>query len=237
MKSGLGYFERALDRDSEFVDAWIGVGAASAMAWSFGGGSVEELERGRDAYATALRLDPGSMRARRGMMVADYGLGGDYQRRILESAAEAADHARPDDIGSLLVMNMAAGFGAWDYPLARDALEQILTLDPHHEEALYWATVAGWALSSDLTEEYAERYFELGGSRTPEILMYVGLAHHREGDLETAIVPLRGGHRPWAHPAYSVRASRSHPLCTCSTAPLSISTTQRARLKSLGERD
>ncbi len=148
------YFTRAVELDPDLAEAHVGLGAVYTARWvSAWGGSEVNLDLAESSYSAALRADPSSIGARRGLAHVSYAVG--QSEASLLQGQEAARVGRPDDIESLLARAesfMLAGLGNVALPL----FQHIITLDPLNEPSYWYAT-----FSAILSDDF-EAAIELG---------------------------------------------------------------------------
>ena len=138
------YFSRAVELDPDLAEAQVGLGAVYFARYSNGwGGGLASLDRADRGFETALRLDPYSMRARRGLIKVNLYRG--RSELCLIQVQEAARFGRPNDVETLL----ARADGYWVGGLAERALpvyRRVIGIDPANEAA-HWGLVLGgfWA--------------------------------------------------------------------------------------------
>ncbi|MEE8367317.1 MAG: hypothetical protein V3S30_03285, partial [Thermoanaerobaculia bacterium] len=179
----LQYFQRALEIDPELVEAHIGVGAAHAMRYFNSWSGVEEFMVAEASFLAALRLDPASMRARRGLMHIEVQRG--RSEEVLIHAREARRAGRPNDIESLLAE--AEGYSMGGLPeLSQPIFQRILELDPLNEGAAWWLVLgAAWTGEYEAAVQAGEAYFSKFGD---DLLAhtYVGVSQYALGRLDQA---------------------------------------------------
>lgn len=186
----LQYFERALSIDPTLAAAHIGVGAVHTSRFfnDILGGGFEDLEAAEASYLAALRLDPGSMRARRGLINSEGNRG-----RIEEVLIHARDVRRlgdPDNVESLLAEAEGyvwGGLAELSPPILRHALE----IDPMNEAAAFLLATSlvhsgQFGDGAEAGEDYLERFGDLPGSSTASfqdrfIHANVGVSHYARG--------------------------------------------------------
>ncbi len=180
------HFRRAVEIDSQFADAHVGLGAVHYARYAYGlGGGEEELELAEEAYSEAIRLKPGpgSLRARRGLIRIHWYRG--RTRSALSQGEEAARVGRADDVETLLARAEAYMFGGLP-DLSVPLFEKILELDPRNEAAQFHLVIAhGWSDRFDraiaVGEDYLRRYgFE------PEIHKHVAICYEYRNEPEQA---------------------------------------------------
>jgi len=108
----LDYFTRAVELDPELVEAHVGIGAVYGTRYHFGWGSgPSSLERAASSYRRALALDPGSMSARRGLLLLSFFKG--ESEAVLEQGRLAAQSGRADDVETLLTRAQSLHYGGF----------------------------------------------------------------------------------------------------------------------------
>lgn len=180
----LEYFTRALELDPNLVDAHVGMGAAySAREFSGWGGGLRSLDLAEASYAAALRLDPASMLARRGMVNLNHSRG--LSELCLFHGQEAARLGRPDDVETLLARAQAYTFGEL-FDLAVPLCRRAFAIDPLSQPA-YWTAVVASAFGGDFdaTLELGDAYVRFFG---PEdgVLTFMAIAQHMRDERERA---------------------------------------------------
>ncbi len=146
------YFARAIELDPELAEAHVGLGAVYNERYTNGwGGGADNLELAAASYDAALWLDPGSMRARQGLMSVYFWLG--RTEAILLQGQEAGRLGRPNDVETLLARAYAfalSGLHALAIPIQR----RVIAIDPRNDFA-YWMLT--WSsMGADQFEEAIE---------------------------------------------------------------------------------
>lgn len=181
----LQYFSRAVELDPNLVEAHVGIGAVhSARYYNGWGGGVRNLDLAEAAYDTALRLDPASMRARRGLQIVYWERGS--SESILLQGQEAVRLGQPDDVEMLVARGIAFGMaGLRDRGLS--ILRQAIELDPLNQAAHFYSTV--YATEAGEYEE-GVRIGTLSLERfgdDPAVHTQIGLCHQMLGHVERAL--------------------------------------------------
>jgi len=180
----VGYFNRALDQDAGLARAHVALGAAKVQRYYDFGGAGEDLIEAQAHYRDALDLDESSMRARRGLIMANYLLGEPAEVN-LKLGLDAQRLGRRDDVGTLLTRAAAyqsGGLLEFAAPLIRAALD----IDPLNQESHYWLAWASWDVEGDEAVEAADEYFRLFGDDAG-IHELVAYHHHIFGSPEIAL--------------------------------------------------
>ncbi|HLF13413.1 MAG TPA: protein kinase [Bacteroidota bacterium] len=183
----LAYFERAIELDRELADAYVGRGAALEnrffRAW---GGGIEGLEMAEKSYRRALEIDPGSISAKRGLVVSYWERG--MFEECLKLGASVADH-EPDDIAALMLRADAYQLGGLP-DKAVPIFERVLQLDKADQGAAWGLVISlAWSLQPDRAIDVGQQSFENFGE-DPELHVWVGIAYLLLGDLDAAKVHL-----------------------------------------------
>jgi serine/threonine-protein kinase len=177
------YFEQSLAIDPDLVEARIGLGAAYTMRYFNSWGGVGDLQVAEESYLAALRLDPTSMRARRGLIRIETEHG--RAEEVLIQAREARRAGRPNDVESLLAE--AEGYAlAGLTELSLPVFRRVLELDPVNEAASWWLVLAeawsgGFEAAVAAGEDYSSRFGYDG-----QIHTWVGVSHYALGRLDRA---------------------------------------------------
>lgn len=179
----LQYFKRALSIDPTLAAAHIGVGVVHATRYFNMWGGIEDLEAAEASYLAALRLDPGSMRVRRGLIQVE----GDRGRseEVLIHARDARRLGGPDNVESLLAEAQGYTLGGLA-ELSPPILRHVLEIDPMNEAAAWWLVISlGWSgefsETQEACEDYLDRFGEDGLVRT-----FLGVAHYAQGRAAAA---------------------------------------------------
>ncbi len=156
------YFTRAAELDPRLTDAHVGLGTVYQVRFVNGwGGGSGNLEWAEASFETALGLDPGSLRARRGLMQVYWGLG--RSEAILLQGQEAGRVGRPEDVETLMARAQAfvlSGLHVLAIPIHR----RVIAIDPRNELAywmLTWASGASGRLEE--TVELGTTFLSLFG--------------------------------------------------------------------------
>ncbi len=136
------YFTRAIELDPSLVDAHVGLGAVYHVRFMNGwGGGAGNLERAEASFETAIELDSGSIRARRGLMQVYYALG--RSEAILLQGQEAGRLGPPDDVETLIARADAYALAGLEN-LALPIQRRVIALDPRNTPAYFglnWASL------------------------------------------------------------------------------------------------
>ncbi len=178
------YFARAVELDPELADAHVGFGAVYHERYVNGwGGGIGNLARAKASFETALGLNPGSMRARRGLMQVYFSLG--LSEAILLQGQEAGRVGRPDDVEMLLARADAyamSGLPALAIPIQR----RVIAIDPRNVSAYF---MLGFALRGagqfEETLEIGNAFLTLFGD-DDDVRNWVADAAARLGDDDLA---------------------------------------------------
>ena len=141
------YFRQALEIDPNLVDAHVGLGAVNTNRYQFGWGGLDSLDRAEVSYERALELNPASMRARRGLVMANFYRG--RTEAALIQGREAARYGRPHDVETLMTRAFAYAVGE-HFRLGNEAkrsptlYRQVLKVDPVNQEAQWRLVLATW---------------------------------------------------------------------------------------------
>ena len=182
-------FEEALERDSLYVPAWVGLSAAyNALPWYSDYPAEEAAERSRSAAERALQLDPGNAEALYTLAVTifEFELAWEESARLFEQAI-ALDPTYSQGLSWYCFF--LAGLGSWDEAIRW--CERSVELDPlrvHH------LTQLGEILMVSGRYEEALRHISQALALQPEfpygnMLMTLGLA--ALGRLDEAEASLR----------------------------------------------
>ena len=187
------YFTRAVELDPSLAEAHVGLGTVHYHQYFNGWeGSLQSLERAESSFDTALRLNPASMRARRGLMHVYWERG--LSEACLIQGREAARVGHPSDVEALLTQGWAYLFGNLvdrGIPLLRKVVE----LDPVNESAHWGLVVYGlqkYAPNQEVTAGAVEGTIRAGESylnrfgANDQLHFFLGMAYHRLGDLNRA---------------------------------------------------
>jgi serine/threonine protein kinase/TolB-like protein/tetratricopeptide (TPR) repeat protein len=183
-KVALDYFTRAIDLDPNLAEAYVGTGAVhDARYWYFWGGGATNLDRAEASYERALRLDPASMRAHRGLIMV-YTYRGRHEAALAQGQL-ARRAGRPDDVETLLARAEAyhyAGLIDRSLPLYRRVLE----IDPANDAA-HWHLAVAFSFGGAYEDAIraGDVYFSRFGD---DALLHdqVARAHHALGHPERA---------------------------------------------------
>jgi TolB-like protein len=177
------YFERAVAIDPDLIEAQIGLGAVHSMRYFNSWGGIQDLQVAEERYLAALRLDPVSMRARRGLMRIEWDRG--RPEEVLIQAREARRAGRPDDVESLLAE--AQGYAMVGLnELSLPVLRRVLELDPLNEAASWWLVLArAWSGEFEAAVEAGEAYVGRFGD-DGLIHTWIGVSHYVSGRLDRA---------------------------------------------------
>ncbi len=179
----LQYFERAVAIDPDLIDAQIGLGAAHTMRYFNSWGGVDDLQVAEESYLAALRLDPTSMRARRGLIHIETERG--RSEEALIQAREARRAGRRNDVESLLAEAEGYIMGGLKQ-LALPIFRRVLELDPLNEAASWWLVLTGtWTGDLEAAVEAGESYFSKFGD-DGQAHVWVGVALYGLGRLDEA---------------------------------------------------
>lgn len=177
------YFTRAVELDPRLPEAYVGLGAVDYARYMQGwGGGIANLDQAEASYESALRLNPASMRARRGMVKVAFLRG--FSEACLIQGREAARLGRPNDVETLSARAEAYTFGGLpdrSLPLYRHVIE----LDPN--EAAHWNLVFAsfWAGELEQTIDAGNLFVRhFGDDRA--IRVKLGHAYYLLGDYERA---------------------------------------------------
>ena len=179
------YFTRSLEIDPGLTEAHVGLGTVYAQQFFHGwGGGAGSLDRAEVSYRAALSLDPGDMRARRGLFQIDHSRG--HSEDVLRHGQEIARLGAPDAVETLMARAYAytlAGLQEAAAPLFR----RILTLDPENE-------FASWYLPFSLgsTAQYQEavtagNLYRRQFGNASFVINAMMIAEWRLGDRERAL--------------------------------------------------
>ena len=179
------YFARALEIDSGLVEAHVGLGTIYAQRYLHGwGGGAGNLDQAEASYRAALALDPGDLRARRGLIDLDYNRGDSED--VLRHGQEVARLGTPDDVETMMARADAYRKGGLD-ELAVPILRRILTLDPENDFASWW-------LPNNLnrSEQYQEavtagNLYRRQFGDDPFVIFNLAQAEWRLGDRQRAL--------------------------------------------------
>lgn len=180
----LQYFTRAVELDPTLVDAHVGIGAVHFSRYVSGwGGSPQNLDLAETSFHAALRLNPASMRARRGLILLYFRKG--LSEACLLQGQEARRLGAPRDIETLMVQAdayVSAGLEAEAIPFQR----QVMALDPLNAWAPAYFTVAAPAVGEfrqvlDVSGEVLRTF-----GQDVMVLTERGFAHHKLGDADRA---------------------------------------------------
>lgn len=133
MNRAVGRFERAIECDPEYVQAWVGLADALGLLHAYGFVSANVLERAEAAIETALDLDPRSAEAHaaRGRLLGQRNEALEAQRELEHAVAIKPGYAEAHNwlsVGSYLLGRREAALKS-----ARRAIE----LDPLSPEVVY----------------------------------------------------------------------------------------------------
>ncbi len=184
IESAYQYFRSAVEIDPQLAEAYVGLGAVHYARSYYGlGGGQEELVLAEEAYSEAIRLKPGSLRARRGLIKVYWRRG--LTERVLGLGEEAARVGREDAVETLLARAEAYWLGSLS-DLSLPLFERILELDPRNAAARWNLVIAyGWALECDRAIAVGEDYFRRYGS-DPELHKHVALCYELQNEPEQA---------------------------------------------------
>ena len=155
------YFTRAVELDPRLADAHVGLGAVYHDRFMNGwGGGVGNLERAEASFDAALGFDPGSLWARRGLMLVYQSLG--RSEAILLQGQEAGRVGRPD-VETLLARATAFSFSGL-HALAVPIHRRVIAIDPRSAWA-YWVLTFTFLASGQFEEtvEIGNMYLTLFG--------------------------------------------------------------------------
>jgi serine/threonine-protein kinase len=174
----LPFFDRAIQLDATLAEAYVGRGAAN-LDLHFRGtaGGIESVRSAQEDFRTALGIDPGLMRARRGLITAAYELG--HPEDGLQVAAALPDKS-DTNIEALLVRGWACMF--FGFTRAGMVLfERVLELDPSNQEAAWFLVVTSqWGDQHARTLAAGKDYIQRFGE-DPEIYLWLGVASAQSG--------------------------------------------------------
>ncbi len=178
------YFTRAVELDPALSEAHVGLGAVYWMRWVSGwGGGRGSLDLAERSFDAALRLNPASMRARRGLVNVNYGRG--LAEACLLQGQEAARIGRADDLETLLARAQAyqlAGLSDLSLPMFR----RIMSLDPMNEASYFFAMIATLEAGElDETIAIGNAYLQRFGADA-NALSQLATAYHFSGDADRA---------------------------------------------------
>ncbi len=159
-----GLFQKAIDLDPKFVNAYAGLANAHVDAfWFVANPSPERVELARKAADRALELDPNSAVAHSAKANYYYHGHRDYAHALQE--LEIAEKLSPNDVSAYLIKSrVLRRMGKWSESI--DANRRAIELDPRNEVALL-------DLSESLrftghfaeARKYAEKYLNIDPSR------------------------------------------------------------------------
>jgi TolB-like protein/tetratricopeptide (TPR) repeat protein len=182
-------FRHALDLDSTYAEAWVGLGAVLIERYYQGGrGGLADLKRGQRCFEQALVFDPGSGPAIRGLVRVF-----SESESTSQQALALADSAGPrvaDEIERQLVRGWACMMSVLPEE-AVDAFDRVLTLDPHNQAARYVSSFTLWWAGRlpDAVETSKAYVREFG--EDPDVYAYCGVALAAMGRYDEAKVFLR----------------------------------------------
>lgn len=179
------YYQRALERDAEFAQAWAALGSAYALAMGQPGLS-NELEdaagKAEAAVARALELDPSNAEAPAALAVVEMlqFRWADAERSLLRSIEADPELSLSYVRYGILLVSVGKSREA------RDVLQRALELDPVNAIASHWLADA-WRNAGRLEEslEHAQRTVDLAPTGGSGIGVY--LYHLLRGEWERAI--------------------------------------------------
>jgi len=124
-------FERAIQRDSNFAQAWAGL--AAARSWQVRSGTTTDTVPARAALDRAVALAPAAFETKIAQAYFAYYARGDFDAALALFKAVAA--ARPSDVDAVAgVGYIARRRGRWDEALAAE--RKVIELDPRNAGAL-----------------------------------------------------------------------------------------------------
>ena len=199
------YFSRAVELDPDLVEAHVGLGTAYYSQFHEGWeGGLQNLDLAESSFETALRLNPTSIRARRGLMHVYWERGS--TEACLIQGQEAARLGQPSDVETLLAQGWAYLFGGLaDRGLP--FLRRVIELDPVNESA-HWG-LAVWARGTEESIEVGETYFNRFGD-DQQLHIWVGLSYQALGDLARAQEHYQKARGLTSATSPSIRSSASH---------------------------
>jgi TolB-like protein len=175
----LDLFQRAVELDPDLADAHVGLGAAHETQFFSGWAGLASLELAQTSYERAIQLDPGSMRARRGLMTVYWEKG--HSEDCLMEGRRAALAGRSDDVETLLARATSYFFGGLPEE-ATPLYQEVLAIDPLNADAHFFLTVtAAYARNLEAAIQYGNAYLERFGDDA-EIRVWIGAAHQLRGD-------------------------------------------------------
>ncbi|GMR23617.1 MAG: serine/threonine-protein kinase [Acidobacteriota bacterium] len=178
------YFNRALELDRSLAEAHVGLGTVYTdryfETWA---GGTENLDLAEESYAAAVRLNPASVRARRGLVYVNWERG--LFEACLIQGQEAARSAPANDVETLLARADAYRLGGLR-ELALPLYRQIIELDPMNQAA-HWLLVVASTFASEPEEavRVGNRYIRRFGADV-DIHWHIAVAHQRLRDRERA---------------------------------------------------
>ena len=179
----LQYFERAVSIDPRLADAHIGVGVVHSTRYFNFWGGLDDLQAAEQSYLEALRLDPGSMRARRGLMRVEGEQG--KSEEVLILARDARRLGRPDSVESLLTEAQGYSYGGLA-ELSVPIFRRVLEIDPMNVEAAWWQVMStAWSGDFGGAVEAGEDFLERFGE-DDLVRGFLGASHYAEGRTTVA---------------------------------------------------